>query len=462
MNNSASGSTWAIFTLSVGVVAIIWTGGCATHHTSGGAPTASVHQAGLSADVASESGGPVSPEAAEPGGAITLKDAIAHALMNSPALRVFSLQTRIADARKLQASLRPNPELSVGLEDFAGSGARGGFDASQTTIQIGQVLELAGKREKRVAAAAAEEKLAQLDYEAKRLEVMNQVTQAFIDVLAAQEQRDLAEDLVQLAQKVQEAVLQRVDAGKDSPVDQAKAEVALSSARIKLRAAQERLASARQILVTSWGGEVPRFENAAGDLYKAQTVPGFELLARRIPESPAIERWVANEQARKADLALQKAKVVPDLGVGGGLRYFSEGDDTAFVLGLAVPLPLFDRNQAGVHEASMQLAQARENTKVAALDARTSLSKATEQATSALAEVTALREEILPSSQKTLAAVEEGYRQGKFDYLNLLDSQRTYFDAKQQYLDALTTYHKVRTDIELLLGRSIDTAEQGQ
>jgi cobalt-zinc-cadmium efflux system outer membrane protein len=462
MNKLASGGTWIILTLSVGVAATIWAGGCATNRSSGGAPKASVHQTGLSDDVASESGGPVSPDVAEPSGAISLKDAIAHALMKSPALRVFSLQTRIADARKLQASLRPNPEVAVELEDFAGSGALKSFDASQTTIQIGQVLELAGKREKRVAAAAAEKKLAQLDYEAKRLEVMNQVTRAFIDVLAAQEQRDLADGLVQLAQKVQEAVRQRVDAGKDSPVEQAKAEVALSSARIKLRAAQERLASARRILVASWGGEVPRFENAAGDLYEAQAVPGFEQLARRIPESPAIERWVANEQARKADLSLQKAKTVPDLGVGGGLRYFSEGDDTAFVLGLAIPLPVFDRNQAGVQEASLQLAQARESTRAAELDARTNLSRATERATSALAEVTALREEILPSAQNTLAATEEGYRQGKFDYLSLLDAQRTYFNAKEQYLNALTAYHNARTDIELLLGRSIDTAEQSQ
>ena len=368
----------------------------------------------------------------------------------------------LADARRLQAGLRPNPELTFEVEDFAGSGDLSGFDASQTTIGIGQVLELAGKREKRVAAAAAEEKLAQLDYEAKRLDVMNQVTQAFIDVLAAQEQRDLAKDLVQLAEKVQEVVRQRVEAGKDSPVEQAKAEVALSSARITLRAAQERLASARQILATAWGGETPRFETAKGDLYKVQVVPGFEQLAGRIPESPAIERWVANEQARRADLTLQKARVTPDLGVNGGLRYAAEGDDTAFVLGLAVPLQVSDRNQAGVQEASVRLAQARENTKAAVLDARTSLSGATEQATSALAEVTALREEILPSAQNTLAAVEEGYRQGKFDYLNLLDAQRTYFDAQQQYLNALTTYHKARTDIELLLGRSIDTAEQDQ
>ncbi|OHB63648.1 MAG: hypothetical protein A2Y76_09495 [Planctomycetes bacterium RBG_13_60_9] len=459
MNKHILGAV-CVFPMIVGMAVATLAGGCTTRATPGETLKTSVRQSGPSGHPAPQPDAPASSESDEPDGVVTLRDAVAHALMNSPSLRVFSLETRIADARRLRAGLRPNPELTLEVEDFAGSGDLSGFDASETTIGIGQVLELAGKREKRVAVAAAEEKLAQLDYEAKRLDVMNQVTRAFIDVLVAQEQRDLAEELVQLAEKVQEAVRQRVEAGKDSPVEQAKAQVALSSARIMLRAAQERLVSARQILATTWGGETPRFERATGDLYRARPVPGFEQLAGQIPESPAIERWLANEQARKADLTLQEARGTPDLGVSGGLRYTAEGDDTAFVLGLAIPLPVFDRNQAGVQEATLQLARARENTKVAVLDARTSLSEATEQATSALAEVTALREEILPSAQKTLAAIEEGYRQGKFDYLSLLDAQRTYFDAQQQYLNALTTYHKARTDIELLVGRSIDTAEK--
>jgi len=459
MNRHILGTVF-VFPVAVGLATATLTGGCTTPGRSQEPLAGSARQTGPAGNVPSQSDEPVSHEVAEPQGTVTLKHAIGYALMNSPSLRVFSLETRIADARKLQAGLRPNPALSIQVEDFAGSGDRRGFDASETTIGIGQVLELAGKREKRVAVAGAEEKLARLDYEAKRLDVTNQVARAFIDVLAAQEQRDLAEDLVQLAEKVQEVVRQRVEAGKDSPVEQAKAQVALSSARVTLRAAQERLASARQILATAWGGENPRFENATGDLYGVRPIPGFEQLARRIPENPAIERWVANERARKAELALQKAKVTPDLDVNGGLRYAAGGDDTALVVGLAIPLPVFDRNQAGVQAATLQLAQARENTKVAVLDARRSLSEATAQATGALAEVTALREEILPSAQKTLTAIEEGYRQGKFDYLSLLDAQRTYFDAQQQYLNALTTYHKARTDIELLVGRSIDAAEQ--
>ena len=47
--------------------------------------------------------------------------------------------------------------------------------------------------------------------------------------------------------------------------------------------------------------------------------------------------------------------------------------------------------------------------------------------------------------------------EGKFDYLEVLDAQRTLFDARVQYVSSLTTYHKTRAAIERLIGRGLDT-----
>ena len=82
-------------------------------------------------------------------GTITLRDAVAHALVNNPKLKAFSLDIRAAEARKLQAGLLPNPEIKVEVEEFGGMDDRAGFDSSETSIQIGQLIELADKRSKR-------------------------------------------------------------------------------------------------------------------------------------------------------------------------------------------------------------------------------------------------------------------------------------------------------------------------
>ena len=51
----------------------------------------------------------------------------------------------------------------------------------------------------------------------------------------------------------------------------------------------------------------------------------------------------------------------------------------------------------------------------------------------------------------------EGYREGKFGYLDLLDAQRSLFDAKGQYIDALAGYHKSVAAIERLIGESLSS-----
>ena len=54
----------------------------------------------------------------------------------------------------------------------------------------------------------------------------------------------------------------------------------------------------------------------------------------------------------------------------------------------------------------------------------------------------------------------EGYRFGKFGYLDVLDSQKTLFEAKGQYLDALADYHKAVADVERLIGEPLAPVNQ--
>jgi len=72
------------------------------------------------------------------------------------------------------------------------------------------------------------------------------------------------------------------------------------------------------------------------------------------------------------------------------------------------------------------------------------------------AEVAALRQDILPGAQSAYDAAREGYRLGKFGFLDVLDAQRTLFGAKNQYLLALSDYHKSAVELERLIGGSLD------
>ena len=395
----------------------------------------------------------------DPTGVITLRDAIALALINNPKLKAFSLDIRAAEARKLQAGLLPNPEIKVEVEEFGGTGGRAGFDSSETSIQIGQLIELADKRSKRTHLATLEKDLAKLDFESKRLDVMSEVARAFIGVLAAQEQLSLSKELIDLSEKAYSTVAERIRAGEDSPVEETKAKIALSNTRIEFERAGKELVSARHQLAAAWDSPNPAFEKVSGGFYDLSPAPSLEELAGLISQNPDIARWPAEKERRRAALELEKAKAASDIKLGGGIQYFDEGDDSAFILGLSIPMPLFDRNQGNIQEAMYMLAKTEEQRKAVQADLRAALAEASTKLSSSFSEITIIKNDVLPLARSAFDAAGQGYREGKFEYLMVLDSQRTFFEVRGRYIEALAGYHKARTDVERLIGRDIDSVQ---
>lgn len=397
-------------------------------------------------------GAPETPGIAEPAGVITLRDALVLALSRNPELGTYPYEFRAADARAQQAGLSPNPELEIEIEEFAGSGDRSGFDAAETTIRIGQPIELGGKRAKRTRVAQLAGQLTRWDYESARLDVAREATQAFVTVLAAQERVALFEKLVDLSRKAQSAVAQRVEAGRDSPVDGLRASVALSTSRIELQKAEKAFVGARRGLAAVWGGRVAVFEKVSGNLYELSPPAPPEDSAGAISANPDVGRWETHERRQRAVLHLEKANAVPDLTIGGGIQRFEETDDSAIVLGLLLPIPLFDRNQGGVREAVAELAKTRRQSEAAQVRTLAALSKAVSTLAAAYEEVAILRDDVLPNAEQAFAAVQDGYRQGKFDYLYVLDTQRTLFETQAGYIDAVEVYHRAQADVRRLVG----------
>lgn len=386
---------------------------------------------------------------------VTLPRALSLALMKNPELAAFSWEVRAQEAKTLQVGLPPNPDVGIEIEEFAGSGERQGFDAAVSTLQLSQLIELGGKRSRRAHAAALERDLAGWDYEAKKLDVFSETTKAFVEVLAAQEQVSLATELVRLSEQVLHTVSERVKAGKVSPLEEIKSGVTLSNSKIELAQAKSNLEAARKRLSVNWGEKSPVFEKVDGALDTLSPIPSAEQLNALVAQNPDVARWVKEMEQRKAAVELEKAGSIPDITVSGVVQRFSDTDDSAFVIGISIPIPLFDRNQGGVKEARYRLAKAREEYREAEQKAGADLAEAYRALVFSHAEATSLVNDVLPAAQAAFDASEEGYREGKFDFLTFLDAQRTLFEAKGKYIDSLASYHKAVSDVERLTGERL-------
>lgn len=391
----------------------------------------------------------------EPRGDLSLRQALALALMKNPELASFAWQVRAQEAKVLQAKLLPNPELGFEMENFGGQESLRGIEEAEITLSLSMLIELGGKRYKRTKVALLERNLAEWDYEAKRLEILSAVTKAFIQVVAAQEQLRLSEELLRIAKQVFNAVKERVEAGKVSPIEQTRASVILSTSKIELEKAKLRLEAARKQLASFWGSSKPLFKRARGTLERILPLPSEQDLIALLSQNPEIARWATELELRRSRLELEKAHRIPDITIGGGLRRLNELESNAFVMEVSLPLPLFNQNQGAILQARYELLKARFERKSAEIKVKRKLAEIYKKLSSAYFEVLTLKKEVLPAAKKAFEAIMEGYKEGKFGFLEVLDAQRTLFDQRLRYIEALASYHSAVAELEGLIGVSL-------
>jgi outer membrane protein, heavy metal efflux system len=399
---------------------------------------------------------------AEPRGALSLDQAVRLALNHSPELAAVGWEVRAGDSRAVQAGLWPNPEAGFEAENFGGKGEFHRFDQAENTASLSQTLPLGGRlsRSRQVAALARD--AAAWEYEKTRLAVIGGTTRAFVDLLAAQEMLALQEELSATAQKNYDTVRERVLAGRVSPVEETRAGVALAGSRIELNRARLALETARRSLAALWGSAAPRFERAEGDMEQISPPPELARLDSLIEKSPEVMVSRAELAGRHAAVRMEDAVSIPDLTLSAGWRDLREVDRQVFVAQVGVPLPLFDRNQGARREARFLLSAAEERSRAAEVRVRTALAGAVGGLETSYAEVLAVRDSLLPGAKSVFEAVAEGYRAGKFGYLDLLEARRTYAEARAGYIRALAEYRKNVSEVEEITGEPLWAGETGR
>ncbi|SHG48310.1 outer membrane protein, cobalt-zinc-cadmium efflux system [Fodinibius roseus] len=383
---------------------------------------------------------------------LTFSDALSKALLENPRLQSYGWQVRVKEAERIQASLLPNPQLNAEMENFGGTGPFEGYEGREVTVKLGQKILLGADRLKRKRLAGATKKLAGWDYEAQRLDVLTGVTKAYISALEAQRQWQQQKELVSVAQNLYSSISAQVKAGKVSKLAQTKAQVELSRAKIDLENARNQWESARSSLASYWGSEQPDFNQLKGELSMPSDIPEYARIQTYIQRNPDVARWATELQQRESALGLEQAKGIPDITVSGGYKRAEDLGASAAIVGVSIPLPFFDRNQGNIKAAKYELSRVQIQREAAVTQTYKALQAAYNRLDAAAHEVNQLQEQVLPGAKTAFEAAQIGYRQGKFDYLEVLDAQRTLFSTRTRYIQALAEYNRAVAEVERLIG----------
>lgn len=387
---------------------------------------------------------------------ISLSEAITRALQESPRLKSATSVRLASKGVQQQSGAFPNPEVGVEAENLGGQGDYKGFDSAEITYGLTQMIELGGKRSARKQAADKDYEIAGYNYESARLDITRDVTIAYAEAVAAQEEVAIAEEQKKLASDIFDSVSRRVDAAAEPLIQRSKAEVARASADIAFNNAVRELETAKKKLSSLWG--------ATNESYRLDSSAFFGIETPKPTQeeylSPDIARLDAEIERARANYNLERAAVIPDPSLTVGVRDFRDTGDQAFIVGISLPIPVWDANRGNITKAREEVAVSEADRETALLERNTELVSASQELLTAYEEAESLKTTILPAAEKAFSLSRQGYQAGKFPYLEVLDAQRTLFEARSQFNKALKDYHSRRAEVERLTTLHADRKEE--
>lgn len=381
--------------------------------------------------------------------ALTLEQALALAEANNPRLRAAAAQADAARAGLVTARALPNPDLEA---LFGRQDARSPYDSPEGGVQLyglNQRLDLPGVREPRIRAAQAGLDGSLLALAESRLAVRAGVKRAFYDVLRRQEELELARETQKLIEDIRRRVQARVDAGEAPRLEAIRAEAESATATNAVSAAQLRLARATATLRAAIGPPLPDELQVVGDLDAVATLPELgRLREEMLANYPALAQARAEVRRAEARLETERALRIPQPSLRASFE--RQPDQNKFVVGIGVPIPVWDQRQGPIGEAVAALQEASAATERRQLELLAALEDAYERYAVASRQIDAFEGGLLRQAEAALRVAEAAYRFGERGFIEVLDAQRVLRTVRGDFLAARFDRQAALIDLEQL------------
>jgi outer membrane protein, heavy metal efflux system len=359
-------------------------------------------------------------------------------------LKIAEAGFQARGAERRQASVYPNPDLTVAVNSTCRAWSS---TDNQLFVGLSQLFELGGKRSARMRVADAEQDRSSWAIEIVKCDLFAALLHAFIDTAVAQERVGFAQAQQNIADQTFECITTKGAAGKNSAIEIKKGDIACKSAKLFLAKEQNTLCQTIQALKNFWDCQAPEFDRVSFPLFDLAAPPCFEELKAYLSSNPALAQTQAELAKAWEIVALERSNSIPDVAVQIGVTTVKFTEDPALAFQIDIPIPLFDRNLGNIERASFEHCQAFYNSLNAANHLEKTLRIVYEQWCTAYAQASLIKENILPLADESYQLAELAYKEGKFDYLELLDARTTFFNVKQQYLNAVEDYHHKRVEV---------------
>jgi cobalt-zinc-cadmium efflux system outer membrane protein len=378
--------------------------------------------------------GPETPaaEASPTAPEVTLEELISLAESSNPTLRQAAAAVEVARGHAIQVGLYPNPVLIGGANQIVGN-------QSQYYSALSQEIITMRKLQLNRSAATRQVQQAEQAFIATRFQLLTAVRQGYMITLAAQRRYEVLSRLVEIAGKSQQAAERLQQAGEGTRTDTLLFEIELEKAEVAVENALARLRAVRRELSAIIGLRDLELGRIRGNLTEPlDRIAQQVLLDGYVPYNASVQ--IAELEIDRSKTLIRRAEVEPYPNVtvyAGYQRQIEPALHNMGLLTLSVPLPVWNQNQGNITSAYGSLSKA--NADIETVQNTIARQMADLGGRYRIADQQSRRYEqkIVPKAREGVKIIQEGFAQGQFDFLRLLQAQRILVESNLGFIDAL-------------------------
>jgi cobalt-zinc-cadmium efflux system outer membrane protein len=371
---------------------------------------------------------------------LSLQTAIQDAIQFSPQIKSTESAIDALNGTVKQARYQHNPEIGFNIDNVAGHGLYQGIDTSEYNIFASTLIERGDKHNAKIYAAMATVDTTKINILTGKLDIKYSVEMVYLDILAAYEQLRLARSQEETAQKTLNFIAKRVAMAADHETQRTKANFLYTQAVSNRKLAEQQLTQAKQKLAIICGYQNTHFDIVYHDFLNISS-PTIITDYDAVPDIPDLQKYDFIKKEKQALLMLEKANAISDPKISAGIRHFAASSDQAFMLGVSIPIAIYDKNQGNIARAYAEIDQAEHDRKQAELATKQILFDAHQELSNTYTQLRDIEKKLLPQAQRSFSLSKTAYMNDILSYIEVLDAQNTLFDMKQKYINLVKQYH---------------------
>jgi outer membrane protein, heavy metal efflux system len=396
--------------------------------------------------------------------ASTIDELVALALADNPDLRAARAEIEAARGRLLQAGLRPNPMLDLGAQQSV--------TGPDNNLNVGVTLPLDLNRRKAGRVGVAERELelkeAQVLNRARELEA--EVRMKAGEVLAAQRNLRITEELLDINHQALQLIGGRVQRGAVPALEESLQRVEVNRLDASRQILQSRVEVATLQLQVLIGRSPEAPLSVQGDLRtRLVTFAREGAFERALAARPDLRMAQAEVAMAQAKIRKEEAEGRWDASVNVGYMRQDFGYDLSGLTargelrpitdifhyvggGVTITLPVRNRNQGNVAAAFAEARATEHREDLATLTVRQEVAAAFTQHEAAERALDIYTRGVLEVARQNLEVMRKTYELGRATLLEVIAEQRRYIDIEMGYTEALQQAYNAAVDIERAVG----------